>query len=101
MMIATTVVANRAPAMTPPIYLAFPCLPVTCGPWYVAGMASAQAPKDLAFRQGRAASRITGPDSQMVYNPYDADDEPDLYEAWDDGFNDDSDTRSEMIHFGA
>lgn len=55
---------------------------------------------ELAFRQGVAASRTEGPESQSVYNPYDHDEHPELYDAWEDGFYSDSDTRSEMSHLG-
>jgi hypothetical protein len=40
-----------------------------------------------AFNQGRALSHVEAFDSLTVFNPYDANEEPQLYKAWDDGFN--------------
>ena len=53
-----------------------------------------------AYRAGLALSHLTGFDSMTVFNPYDPDEEPDLYDAWDEGFNRDGDIYGEMIHFG-
>ena len=41
--------------------------------------------EQAAYRQGRAAFI---PRDQTVFNPYDADEEADLYEAWQSGFDD-------------
>lgn len=56
--------------------------------------------EEEAFAQGVAASRIEGPDSLLVFNPYDDEAEPELYDAWDDGFFLDEDTKGEIAHRG-
>lgn len=40
-----------------------------------------------AFQRGNSDAGIEGAESQTVYNPYDQDDEPALYDAWDLGFD--------------
>lgn len=55
---------------------------------------------EQARQQGIAASRVEGPDSQMVYNPYDPDAEAELYDAWDEGFNHDGDIYGEIASLG-
>jgi hypothetical protein len=43
--------------------------------------------KEDAFRRGSALSHLTAEESLWVFNPYDDEAEPELYEAWDEGFN--------------
>jgi hypothetical protein len=57
-------------------------------------------PKEEAFKLGQSLSHLTGAESLTVFNPYDPDTEPELWDAWDEGFNGASDIRSEMIHLG-
>ena len=52
---------------------------------------------EQAYRAGLALSHLTGADSLTVFNPYDGDKEPELYDAWDKGFNHDGDIRSEDL----
>ena len=59
-----------------------------------------EAEIEAAFQQGLALSRLTGFDTMTVFNPYDDGAEPELYDAWDDGFNWDNDIKGEMAHFG-
>lgn len=56
--------------------------------------------KEQAFAQGVAASRMEGPESLLVFNPYDDETQPELYEAWEDGCNLDRDTYGEIAHLG-
>lgn len=53
-----------------------------------------------AFQQGLALSHLTGFDTMTVFNPYDPDSEPELYDAWDEGFNFDNDIKGEMAYWG-
>jgi hypothetical protein len=55
---------------------------------------------EQAYKAGLALSRLTGEEGLTVFNPYDADEEPELYDAWQEGFEHDGDIRSEMIHNG-
>lgn len=47
-----------------------------------------ERPVEAAYWQGVAASRVTGPESQMIYNPYTDDSDDDLYDAWEKGASD-------------
>jgi hypothetical protein len=53
-----------------------------------------------AYRLGLALSHLAGEDSLTVFNPYDPDTEPDLWDAWDEGFNRDSYIKGEMAYWG-
>lgn len=53
-----------------------------------------------AFQRGLALSHITGEATLDIINPYDPDDEEQLFDAWDEGFNWDSDIKGEIAHFG-
>lgn len=57
-------------------------------------------PKQRAYQQGRDAGAVIGQPSQFVFNPYDADREPELYEAWETGFDELADVYGEIAHLG-
>lgn len=61
---------------------------------------SEQSKIEAAYRAGLALSHLTGPESLTVFNPYDPDEEPDLWDAWDEGFNFDGDLKGEIAHLG-
>ena len=53
---------------------------------------------EQAYQAGLALSRLTGFDSMTVFNPYDDEAEPQLYNAWQEGFDHDGGIRSESRH---